>query len=53
MGYKILGFAVWQGGKWYVRRRLHGASWKLALAGLGGLVLVGVALTAQRQRASS
>jgi hypothetical protein len=19
-GYKILGFAVWQGGKWYVRR---------------------------------
>ena len=21
MGYKLLGFVVWQGGRWYVRRR--------------------------------
>jgi hypothetical protein len=21
-GYKLLGFAVWRGGKWYVRRKL-------------------------------
>ena len=21
-GYRLLGFAVWQGGKWYLRRRL-------------------------------
>jgi hypothetical protein len=21
-GYKLLGFAVWQGGKWYLRRRV-------------------------------
>jgi len=21
MAYKLLGFAVWQGGKWYLRRR--------------------------------
>ena len=24
MGYKILGFIVWQGGKWYLRRRVSG-----------------------------
>ncbi|MDX6719775.1 MAG: hypothetical protein QOJ63_2029 [Solirubrobacteraceae bacterium] len=23
MRYKILGFAVWQGARWYLRRRLH------------------------------
>jgi hypothetical protein len=22
MGYKILGFVVWQGGRWYARRRV-------------------------------
>jgi len=22
MGYKLLGFAVWQGARWYVRRRI-------------------------------
>jgi hypothetical protein len=53
MGYKILGFAVWQGGKWYLRRRFHGASRKLAIAGLAGLLLAGAAVTAQRQRSSS
>ena len=52
MGYKLLGFAVWQGGKWYLRRRFEGASRKLAIAGLGALVIGGVALTAQRQRSS-
>ena len=26
MGYKALGFIVWQGGKWYARRKLSGAS---------------------------
>jgi hypothetical protein len=51
MGYKILGFAVWQGGKWYMRRRLHGASRKLAIAGLvAGLVAGGVAV--QRKSAA-
>ena len=30
MGYKILGFVVWQGSKWYVRRRLSGARAKMA-----------------------
>ena len=48
MGYKLLGFAVWQGGKWYVRRRVSGAPAKLALAGVGAAVVAGV-LVAGRQ----
>jgi hypothetical protein len=51
MGYKILGFAVWQGSKWYVRRRMTGTKAKLAVAGVGVLVLAGVA-AAGRQAAS-
>jgi hypothetical protein len=39
--YKILGFVVWQAGKWYLRRRFPDARDKLALAGVGGLVLIG------------
>ncbi len=37
-GYKLLGFAVWNGGRWYLRRRL--AARRIALKGaaaLGGL----------------
>jgi hypothetical protein len=51
MGYKLLGFVVWQGGKWYVRRRLHGAARKAAIAGLVALV-VGVAIAVQRQQSA-
>ena len=51
MGYKLLGFAVWQGSKWYARRRMSGVKAKLVVAGLGALVLAGVA-TAGRQAAS-
>jgi hypothetical protein len=46
-GYKILGFAVWQGGKWYLRRRV--AVRRIALKGAlvaGGLA--GAALLARR-----
>jgi hypothetical protein len=53
MGYKILGFAVWQGGKWYLRRRFQGAPRKLAIAGLAGLLLAGGAVAAQRARSAS
>jgi hypothetical protein len=45
--YKLLGFAVWNGGKWYVRRRF--AVRRVALkgaAGAGGLL--GAALLAKR-----
>ena len=50
MGYKILGFAVWQGSKWYVRRRMSGARSKLAIAAVGAAVLAGV-VAAGRQAA--
>ncbi len=49
MGYKLLGFAVWQGGKWYVRRRVSGAARKAALGGLAALI-VGGAIAVQRQQ---
>jgi hypothetical protein len=51
MGYKLLGFAVWQGSKWYVRRRMTGLKAKAAVAGLGAAVLAGV-LVAGRQATS-
>lgn len=51
MGYKILGFAVWQGSKWYLRRRMSGVKAKAAVAGVGVLVIAGVAV-AGRQAAS-
>ena len=43
-GYRILGYAVWHGGKWYLRRRLP-SSRKLVIAGLAagaGLTAVAV-----------
>jgi hypothetical protein len=55
-GYKILGFVVWQAGRWYLRRRFPDARDKLALAGVGGLLLIGAlagARAALGQRNSS
>jgi hypothetical protein len=52
MGYKVLGFAVWQGSKWYLRRRMTGVKTKAAIAGVGVAVLAGAAL-ATRQAASN
>jgi hypothetical protein len=46
-GYKILGFLVWQAGKWYLRRRFPDARDKVALAGVGGLLLLGAAAGAR------
>jgi hypothetical protein len=51
MGYKVLGFAVWQGGKWYLRRRMRGTRRKLAVAALSVAVGAGV-LAAARQSTS-
>jgi hypothetical protein len=48
MGYKLLGFVVWRGGTWYVRRRYSGAAAKAALAGLGVAVVAGVAVAARQ-----
>jgi len=47
-GYKILGYLVWNGGKWYLRRRLPSArAVGLSAAGLAGL-LAGGAVLARR-----
>jgi hypothetical protein len=52
MGYKLLGFIVWQGGKVYLRRRSQAAARKGAIVALGALVIAGV-LFAQRQHSSN
>jgi hypothetical protein len=51
MGYKLLGMAVWKGGKLFLRRR-YGAAMapKPVLAGGLLLVVVGIALAAARTR---
>ncbi|HZT53068.1 MAG TPA: hypothetical protein VE995_01670 [Gaiellaceae bacterium] len=50
MGYKLLGFLVWRGARWYVRRRYPGAPRKLmigagvaAAVGAGGAAAVALA----------
>jgi hypothetical protein len=52
MGYKILGFAVWQGTKWYVRRRMSGLGAKVALGAVSAAAVAGI-VAAGRQAASS
>jgi hypothetical protein len=47
-GYKLLGFAVWRGGKWYLRKRLPSRR-QVALRAAGGLTaLAGAAVLARR-----
>jgi hypothetical protein len=41
-GYKLLGFVVWRGAKWYARKRLPSAR-ALALIAVGGLSAVAFA----------
>jgi len=50
-GYKLLGFLVWRGGKWYLRRRLPSTR-TVALAGFAGLSLVAVAALLARRLGS-
>jgi hypothetical protein len=46
--YTILGYLAWQGGKWYLRKRLPSAR-ALMLSGAGGLAAVlGAAVLAKR-----
>jgi hypothetical protein len=50
-GYKLLGYAVWRGGKWYLRRRLPSAR-LMAAVGLGAVsALAAAALLARRASA--
>ncbi len=55
MGYKLLGFLVWNGAKLFLRRRMGGAR-KVAFVGGGGMLLAagiaGVAVVAVRRRGS-
>jgi hypothetical protein len=53
MGYKILGFVVWNGGKWYLRGRASAlASRKTLAAGVVGLGIVALVLGGRRASSS-
>jgi hypothetical protein len=45
MGYKLLGFAVWKGAKWYVGRRF-GPKAGLKAAVAGGVLVAGAGAAA-------
>jgi hypothetical protein len=51
MGYKVLGYMVWQGSKWYFRHKLPGSTPKLAIAGIAGVALAGGLVAVQRRSA--
>ena len=54
MGYKILGFVVWQGGKLYIRRRTSsGFGRKVAVGGLTAAVIAGVVIAGKQAQQSS
>ena len=48
VGYQALGFAVWKGGKWYLRRRYGEAPRKAALGGLAVLLVAALVLGARK-----
>jgi hypothetical protein len=50
MGYKVLGFVVWQGGKLFLKQRFPHARRNLALAGGVGVVAAGGAVAFALQR---
>jgi hypothetical protein len=45
-GYKLLGYVVWHGGKWYLRRRLP--STRVLATAAAGVTGAAVALLARR-----
>jgi hypothetical protein len=47
-GYRLLGFTVWQGGKWYLRRRLPSPRRLLVAALLAGAGATALAALAKR-----
>ena len=52
MGYKILGFVVWHGARWYVRRRVQAAlpSRRTASAAAVAAAVVSIAAVAASRR---
>jgi hypothetical protein len=53
MGYKVLGYIVWQGAKLYIRRRTPDSAPKLAIASIAGAALVGGIIAVQRRSATN
>jgi hypothetical protein len=54
MGYKILGYAVWNGAKWYLRRRFGVlASRRAAAVGIVGVAIAALAVGGARRSSSS
>ncbi len=52
MAYKFLGYIIWNGTKWYLRRRVEfGTGKKLAAVGVAGAAIAG-AIVAGRQASS-
>jgi hypothetical protein len=54
MGYKVLGFVVWQGARWYARRRVSQMlpSKRVATAALVATAVATVAVVAATKRSS-
>ena len=48
MKYRVLGFAVWKGARWYLHRRYGKVSRKLFAAGLLAAILAGTAAAQRR-----
>jgi len=48
MGYQALGFAVWKGAKWYLRRRYGDTPRRVAAATAVVVVLLGLLLGGRR-----
>ncbi|HEX4466517.1 MAG TPA: hypothetical protein VH025_04975 [Solirubrobacteraceae bacterium] len=46
-GYKLLGFVVWQGGRWYLRRKLSPRR-LLARGAVAGVAVIGGAVAVKR-----
>lgn len=54
-GYQLLGFAVWHGGKWYLKRRYGWLvpSRRVAAAGIVGAAIAAIIVADARRDASS
>lgn len=50
MGYKVLGYVVWHGGKIYLRRRYGPAVKTAVLTGVAGGVIAALVVVGARQR---
>lgn len=47
-GYKLLGYAVWRGGKWYLRQRLPSARTVAVRGGAACSAVIAAVLIARR-----